>query len=91
MKLVFEYKDDTFSLIEDEKAECGYSVVCTSGNPSKESRQSLARFQELATILAGECSSPSEPDIWANMHGYLSKDDGIRILEYEWYPEGVVF
>lgn len=91
MKLAFEYQNDTFSLIEDEKAECGYSVVCTSIKPSGNHKQSLARFQEMALILSMECSHPSEPDIWANMHGHLSRDDEVRILEYEWYPEDVVF
>lgn len=91
MKLVFEYQDDTFSLVEDEKAECSYSVVCTSDKPSGHHLQSLARFQELALILSRECSHPSEPDIWASMHGHLSEDDEVRIREYEWYPQGVVF
>ena len=93
MKLVWEYEGDTFSLIEDEKAECGYSVVCTSETPSESHEGSLSRFQEVIPFLAMERSGPSMPDAVDNIHGFLSDDEDVRILEYEGieYPENAVF
>lgn len=93
MKLIWEYFDDTFSLIRDEKAECGYSVVCTSKTPTENHKHSLSRFQEAVSLLAIEYSGPSEPDAWDNVHGYLSEDENVKILEAEpiEYPEDAVF
>lgn len=93
MKLIWEYFDDTFSLIRDEKAECGYSVVCTSKTPTENRKDSLSRFSEAISILAIEYSRPSDPDPFDNIHGYLSEDPNVKILEAEpiEYPEGAVF
>lgn len=93
MKLMWEYFDDTFSLIRDEKAECGYSVVCTSKTPTENHKNSLSRFSEAISILAIEYSHPSKPDSFDNIHGYLSKDPDVKIIEAEpiEYPEGAVF
>ena len=90
VKLSWKYDDDTFSLIE---GEYGYSVVCTSENPSKFHKGALEYFSTLCSISSLEAGGPSMPDLWDNMHGFLSKESGVTILEAEpiEYPEDVVF
>ena len=93
MKLTWEYLGDTFSLKETDKAKCGYSVVCTSESPSDNCKYYLSSFQEAFMMCALESGSPSMPDFWDNMHGYLTKDEDVKILEAEpiEYPEDAVF
>lgn len=93
MKLTWEYLDDTFSLIEDEKSKSGYSVICTSDRPSKFHKDALESFSMRLSFALAESGHPSLPDFWDNMHGYLSEQEGVKILEAEpiEYPEGAVF
>ena len=93
MKLEWEDSLDTFRLIEDDKSDIGYSVICTSETPSEFASSTVDIYSKTFSMLAFTCGHPSEPDIWDNIHGYLSKDPYIKIIEAEpiEYPEDAVF